>query len=1237
MLGLGSVAKKVFGTPNDRKVKATRPLVDRINALEPEFEALSDDEIKARTRTLTDRAKAGEKLDDLLPEAFANCREAARRSLGLRAFDVQLMGGIFLHQGNIAEMKTGEGKTLVATFPAYLNALSGKGVHIVTVNDYLARRDADWMSKVYTALGMTCGVVYPQQPDGEKRAAYACDVTYATNNELGFDYLRDNMKSSLSDMYQRGHNFAIVDEVDSILIDEARTPLIISGPSQDRSEMYKTVDTVIPLLTDAHFSLDEKTRNVTFTDEGNEFLENHLAGAGILPEGQSLYDPESTTLVHHVNQGLRAHKLFQRDKDYIVRNGEVVLIDEFTGRMMTGRRLSDGLHQAIEAKENVQIQPENVTLASVTFQNYFRLYDKLAGMTGTALTEAEEFGEIYGLGVVEVPTNRPIARVDEHDAVYRTAREKLDAIVAAIKAAHDKGQPVLVGTTSIEKSESLSALLQKEGVPHNVLNARQHEQEAQIVADAGKLGAVTIATNMAGRGTDIQLGGNVDMKVMQALEADPEADPEEVRARIAAETASEKEKVKEAGGLFVLATERHESRRIDNQLRGRSGRQGDPGRSSFFLSLEDDLMRIFGSERLDSVLSKLGMKEGEAIVHPWVNKSLEKAQAKVEGRNFDIRKQLLKFDDVMNDQRKVIFGQRREIMETDEVAEIARDMRHQVIDDLIAAHIPPKSYADQWDGEGLYVAALEKLGIDVPVIAWTEEDGVDEAVIRERLEKASDEFMDDKAARFGAENMRTIEKQILLQTIDAKWREHLVTLEHLRSVVGFRGYAQRDPLNEYKNEAFQLFESMLDSLREDVTQKLANIRPLSPEEQQRMLAQIEAQRQAIQSQAQATPRRARPRPKPRHPVSPRPIRPHGAIRAATIPAPADRARSSSIATARSPDPPGARPAGAGRLFAAREALRFLQHVQVHVVAHVSFRRLAQRLEIPRVIPALAQPFIDDQPPRLAAAHIGIETVQIPPVVRHAAKSRQRLGMVGIGGKVRHLVRVGIEVEKLFGIEGAARVFPAPLPQRDHRRLGPFGGVFHRDGRPARLSFRGRDQRPAVDPRLHIHHGNTGQIAQRRRHVDGRDGRVDPHGRQPRRGDHQRNARRSFAEAHLEPQSPLAQHVAVIGQKDHDRLLPGCLQGGEDLADLFVDIGQVGEIAAPRAADLVVADVETRPVVCIEQPPRMRVLIAVGDGGHLGQQVVAIGIEIPEPPSRDIGIVRMGEADGQRPGPRIVTA
>ena len=842
MLGFGTIARKIFGTPNDRMVKSVRPMVAKINALEAEFAALTDAQIIEKTTEFQARVQTGgESLDAILPEAFANCREAARRALGLRAFDVQLMGGVFLHQGNIAEMRTGEGKTLVATFPAYLNALTGKSVHVVTVNDYLAKRDAEWMSKVYGALGMTTGVVYPYQGDVEKKEAYRCDITYATNNELGFDYLRDNMKGSLADMAQRGHFFAIVDEVDSILVDEARTPLIISGPSQDRSDLYQKVDLLIPSLTEEHYKLDEKTRNVTFSEDGNEFIEQALHTAGILPADQSLYEPESTTIVHHVTQALRAHKLFSRDQQYIVRDDEVMLIDEFTGRMMKGRRLSDGLHQAIEAKEHVTIQPENVTLASVTFQNYFRLYEKLGGMTGTASTEADEFMEIYNLGVVEVPTNRPVMRKDEHDQVYRTSREKFEGVVKTITEAHATGQPLLVGTTSIEKSELLSEMLKTAGIPHNVLNARQHEQEAQIVADAGKLNAVTIATNMAGRGTDIQLGGNVEMKVLEAIAADPALHPDEVRARIESEHAEEKAAVLAAGGLFVLATERHESRRIDNQLRGRSGRQGDPGRSSFFLSLEDDLMRIFGSERLDAVLSKLGMKEGEAIVHPWVNKSLERAQAKVEGRNFDIRKQLLKYDDVMNDQRKAIFGQRMEVMEAADLAEIVQDMRHQVAEDLVYGYMPPKSYADRWDTAGLQQALVEKMGLQLPVTDWAAEEGTDQDVVRDRIVDASDKLMETKLAAFGPDTMRNIEKQLLLQSIDGKWRDHLLMLEHLRSVVGMRGYAQRDPLNEYKTESFTLFESMLNSLRQDVTQKLAMIRAISAEEQQAMIAQMTAQ------------------------------------------------------------------------------------------------------------------------------------------------------------------------------------------------------------------------------------------------------------------------------------------------------------------------------------------------------------------------------------------------------------
>ncbi|MAV94291.1 MAG: preprotein translocase subunit SecA [Euryarchaeota archaeon] len=838
MLGLSTLRKKVFGDANGRKIKSVASIVNNINKLESDFSTLSDEDLIKKTKEFKERYSSGETLNNLLPEAFANAREAAKRALGLRAFDVQLMGGIFLHQGNISEMKTGEGKTLVATLPAYLNALTGKSVHIVTVNDYLATRDADWMGKVYEALGMTTGVVIPNQPDEEKEKSYSCDVIYATNNELGFDYLRDNMKSELSQIHQRDHHFAIVDEVDSILIDEARTPLIISGPAEDRSEIYNTINRVIPGIQEEHFTLDEKTRNVTFTDEGNEFIEKKLKDEKIMPLEQNLYDPESTSFVHHITQALRAHKLYTRDKDYIVRNDAVVLIDEFTGRMMDGRRLSDGLHQAIEAKEACSIQPENTTLASVTFQNYFRLYNKLAGMTGTASTEADEFLEIYGLGVVEIPTNEKVQRIDEHDQVFRTADEKYKAIVKAIIEANNINQPILVGTTSIEKSEMLSKMLKEENIKHNVLNARFHEQEAQIIADAGRAGAVTIATNMAGRGTDIQLGGNTEMKVLEELTKSPDTDSEEIRQKVLKVINEEKEKVLLAGGLYVLATERHESRRIDHQLRGRSGRQGDPGKSSFFLSLEDDLMRIFGSERLEKVLNTLGMKEDEAIVHPWVNKSLEKAQAKVEGRNFDIRKQLLKFDDVMNDQRKAIFEQRLEIMEAEDLGEIAQDMRHQVIDDLVDEFIPPKSYPDQWGLKELEQGVLEKVGISAEIVNWGKEEGVDDTTIRERIYDASDKFMAAKTVEFGVDAMRSIEKSVLLQNIDQKWREHLLTLDHLRSVVGFRGYAQRDPLNEYKTEAFGLFENLLNGLRSHVTLQLAQIRPITAEERKEMISKM---------------------------------------------------------------------------------------------------------------------------------------------------------------------------------------------------------------------------------------------------------------------------------------------------------------------------------------------------------------------------------------------------------------
>ncbi|MCY3879274.1 MAG: preprotein translocase subunit SecA [Rhodobacteraceae bacterium] len=871
MLGVSQFARKVFGSPNDRRLKTVRPLIDSVNALESEFAKLSDAELIEKTESFKNRAVGGEELESLLPEAFANVREAGKRALGLRIFDVQLIGGLFLHRGNISEMKTGEGKTLVATLPAYLNALTGKGVHIVTVNDYLARRDAEWMRPVYNALGISVAVVEPASAGGDKRTAYQADVTYTTNNELGFDYLRDNMASDLAAMVQRGHNFAIVDEVDSILIDEARTPLIISGPAQDRSELYNRIDKVIPDIQEQHYTLDEKTRNVTFTDEGNDFMEQRLREVEILPETQTLYDPESTTIVHHITQALRAHKNFHRDKEYIVRDGQIVLIDEFTGRMMAGRRLSDGLHQAIEAKEGVDIQPENVTLASITFQNYFRLYDKLAGMTGTAATEAEEFHEIYSLGVVEIPTNEAVARVDEDDQVYRTGEEKYAAILESIQDAHERRQPVLVGTTSIDKSETLSAMLKTAGIPHNVLNARHHEQEAMIIAEAGCPGAVTIATNMAGRGTDIQLGGNVEMRVLGAMEEDQSRDAAAIRAEIEAEIADARSTVLDAGGLYVLATERHESRRIDNQLRGRSGRQGDPGTSRFFLSLEDDLMRVFGSDRLDKVLQKLGLEEGEAIVHPWVNKSLEKAQAKVESRNFEIRKQLLKFDDVMNDQRRAVFGQRREIMESTDVSEIVRDMRHELIDDLVSVCMPPKSFAEQWEMGALQEEALAKLGIESDIAAWADEEGVDDEVARERLYSLSDDVMTRKAAEFGEDSMRTVEKQVLLHTVDTKWREHLVTLEHLRSVIGFRGYAQRDPLNEFKNEAFGLFESLLNSLRTEVSSHMSRLRPLSPEEQEEMMRQLIARRQAAAGaghKPDPAPDQGNPKPAPKRPAQP---------------------------------------------------------------------------------------------------------------------------------------------------------------------------------------------------------------------------------------------------------------------------------------------------------------------------------------------------------------------------------
>ncbi|TIM25322.1 MAG: preprotein translocase subunit SecA [Mesorhizobium sp.] len=824
MVSFGGLARKVFGSSNDRRVKSTRPRVEAINAMENEMRALSDAELTARTEKFRQDVANGASLDDLLVPAFATVREAARRVLGMRPFDVQLIGGMVLHNGGIAEMRTGEGKTLVATLPVYLNALAGKGVHVVTVNDYLATRDSEWMGRVYKFLGLTVGVIVHGLSDEERHAAYAADVTYATNNELGFDYLRDNMKYERAQMVQRGHSYAIVDEVDSILVDEARTPLIISGPLEDRSEMYNTIDAFMLKLEPADYEIDEKQKTSIFTEDGTEKLENLLRDAGLL-KGESLYDVENVAIVHHVNNALKAHQLFQKDKDYIVRNGEIVIIDEFTGRMMPGRRYSEGLHQALEAKEHVAIQPENQTLASVTFQNYFRLYKKLAGMTGTALTEAEEFANIYNLDVTEIPTNLPVIRIDEDDEVYRTVEEKYKAIVREIKDAREKGQPTLVGTTSIEKSELLAARLRKEGFAEfEVLNARHHEREAAIVAQAGKPGAITIATNMAGRGTDIQLGGNADMRIAEELgdmPAGPERDAREKAIRD--DVARLKEKALAAGGLYVLATERHESRRIDNQLRGRSGRQGDPGRSKFFLSLQDDLMRIFGSERMDGMLQKLGLKEDEAIIHPWINKALEKAQKKVEARNFDIRKNLLKYDDVSNDQRKVVFEQRLELMDGEGLSETIAEMREGVIEEIVAKAIPENAYAEQWNVAGLKAEVAEFLNLDLPIEDWVKEEGIAEDDIRERISQAAETAAKERAERFGPDVMAYVERSVVLQTLDHLWREHIVNLDHLRSVVGFRGYAQRDPLQEYKGEAFELFQAMLGNLRQAVTAQLMRV------------------------------------------------------------------------------------------------------------------------------------------------------------------------------------------------------------------------------------------------------------------------------------------------------------------------------------------------------------------------------------------------------------------------------
>jgi preprotein translocase subunit SecA len=823
---LGSLARKIFGSANDRFLRTLQHNVAAINALEPELETLTDEELQARTPWLKERLANGESLDALMVDAFATVREASKRVMGMRHFDVQLIGGMVLHKGMISEMKTGEGKTLVATLPSYLNALGGKGVHVVTVNDYLASRDSAWMAKLHNFLGLSVGCIIHDMGDDERAAAYAADITYGTNNEYGFDYLRDNMKYVREHMVQRPFNFAIVDEVDSILIDEARTPLIISGPTQDNSELYRRIDNIMLNITDEDFEKDEKARSVVLTEEGVAHVEALLDEAGdIIKPDTKLYDIENVSVVHHVNQSLKAHKLFTRDVDYIVKDDKVVIIDEFTGRMMEGRRYSEGLHQALEAKEHVRIQNENQTLASITFQNYFRLYPKLSGMTGTAMTEANEFGDIYSLEVIEIPTNVPIQRIDEDDAIYRTAAEKYEAIIEQIVECHQRKQPILVGTVSIEKSEYLSAMLKKRNIPHQVLNARHHESEAHIIAQAGVPGAVTIATNMAGRGTDIMLGGNANMRI-----ADETAHFEDERLAAARaegireEIATAKQEALDAGGLYVLATERHESRRIDNQLRGRSGRQGDPGHTKFFLSTEDDLMRIFGGERMSGMLEKLGMPEGEAINHPWLNRAIEKAQQKVEARNYEIRKNLLKFDDVMNDQRKVVYDQRIEIMESEDVSDIVQDMREDVNEELIARHMPEKSYAEQWDVEGLQKDIYRIWGVHVPVDEWAKEEGVANDEILQRLRDLGNAIMADKEQEFGADLMRVAEKRLLLQTVDELWKDHLLSLDHLRQGISLRAYGQRDPLNEYKQEAFNMFEWMLNHLREVVTSRLSRIR-----------------------------------------------------------------------------------------------------------------------------------------------------------------------------------------------------------------------------------------------------------------------------------------------------------------------------------------------------------------------------------------------------------------------------
>ena len=817
---LNKLTSKLFGSSNERQIKKYNPIIEQINKLENEFDNLSDVQLKLKTKNFKDRLLNNDNLKTILPEAFATVREASKRTLKQRHFDVQLTGGLVLHEGKIAEMKTGEGKTLVATLACYLNALEGKGVHVVTVNDYLAKRDSEWMGQIYQFLGMSVGCVVSEMDDDQRRIAYNADITYGTNNEFGFDYLRDNMKYNLADMVQRPFNFAIVDEVDSILIDEARTPLIISGQSEDSSILYKSIDKFIPLLNVDDYELDEKQRTCNLTDSGIGNIEKALREDNIIKEG-NLFDVKNISLLHHINQALRAHKLFKKNTHYMVKNDNVVIIDEFTGRAMEGRRFGEGQHQAIEAKEKVHIQPENQTLASVTFQNYFRMYPKLAGMTGTALTEEGEFSEIYNLQVVEVPTNLKIAREDKNDEIYKTNEERDEAVIKLIEDCQKNNQPVLVGTVSIEKSEILSKLLSAKKIKHEVLNAKFHEQEAQIIGYAGMPGAVTIATNMAGRGTDIQLGGNLEIRQAKEIKTFSDENKEVNDLKIDIE---EKKKIAlAAGGLYVIGTERHESRRIDNQLRGRTGRQGDPGRSKFLLSLQDDLMRIFGSERLETMLGKLGLEEGEAIIHPWINKAVEKAQAKVEAHNFEIRKQLLKFDDVMNDQRKVIFDQRKDIMRSDNISTMITDMRHEVIESIVYQSIPDQSYYDEWDVESLSADVKNYLGLTVPINQWVKEDGIIEKEFINRLRDLSDKYMAERAVNFGVEVFREAEKTLLLQVLDQGWKDHLLMLDQMRQSIGLRAYAQKDPLNEYKRESFELFEEMLDKLRKTITSVLSHI------------------------------------------------------------------------------------------------------------------------------------------------------------------------------------------------------------------------------------------------------------------------------------------------------------------------------------------------------------------------------------------------------------------------------